>query len=57
MNQPTHERDRLCLECNHAWTAPVVLSEFAVALSGELRVDCPACGSKQVMSMPARRIK
>jgi len=51
-----YERDRLCLACSHAWTEPVVLSDAAVGISGELRCYCPRCNSKQVMSMPARRV-
>jgi len=47
-------RDRLCLECAHAWSEPVVLADYAVGLSGELRCYCPRCNGKQVMSMPAR---
>jgi DNA-directed RNA polymerase subunit RPC12/RpoP len=44
-------RDRECLECGHAWTAPVQMGS-PVTLSGEMKVRCPECNSGSIVSLP-----
>lgn len=44
-------RDRECLECGHAWTAPVQMGS-PVTLSGEMKVRCPECNSGNIVSLP-----
>lgn len=47
-------RDHQCLDCKHTWTKPVTLSKWTANLSGEETPWCPKCGTRSVMSMPAR---
>ena len=48
-------RDCECLRCKHKWTTPVVVSLVAQNTSGEKTNWCPKCGTKEVMSYPARK--
>jgi|GEM_PF-1739589 len=48
---PVH-RHRTCLECDHEWDAPVEHTSETSNLSSEKTVDCPECGSRQVVGGP-----